>query len=600
MNSNTVQIILLAFTVISFFLGIFDVFITHEKRRAAVFLVIFIGLAATALLNHFQTFDNRNNQQNSESGNIDTGTHSNENNRLPKQEDKVEVKTTPNSWVQKLPFPAKGMREAVCFSIGEFGFVGITQTREFWAYNSITNQWNRKANLPNGIGFQPTSFVIGDKGYVGFGSNNVTGSNVLWQYDIISDSWTQMASIPSNGKRAAFGFAIGHKAYVGGGFYDGDELWEYDSEQNNWLRKNDIPHLKRFPNNSGDYFAIGAFSFVLNNRGYVTGTNCEFFMYDPSLDKWEKKASVNPVYGNSFVIGPSAYVYNTMGELYQYNAYLDAWSVKANCPKAIAFPITFSIRGKGYVGIGGEFVENEATLNVVNDLWEYTPDNTGNLSSKIFETGPAVKDIDGNNYETIKIGDQTWFKQNLAVTRFRDGSKITEIEDSIIWGSNLRNYTDNSAWCYYNGNSLFNSTYGKLYNWYAINNRKGICPYGWHIPDTLEWRILIDYLGGELIAGGALKCDTFLWTSTNSNTTNISNFSCLPAGWCFFNGGSLGIGMSAYYWTSTSSLLPRTRKDFSSYAWDIALSSNSSKIKILNTPKNSGFSCRCIKDDYKL
>ena len=101
-----------------------------------------------------------------------------------------------------------------------------------------------------------------------------------------------------------------------------------------------------------------------------------------------------------------------------------------------------------------------------------------------FEFG-KLKDIDGNLYTTIKIGKQIWMANNLNVEHFRNGDKIPEIKSKTEW---VR--TKKPAFCYYNNNHLYGKSYGKLYNWYAVNDPRGLAPEGWHIPSKHEWQIL--------------------------------------------------------------------------------------------------------------
>src|SRR4051812_18441517 len=97
-------------------------------------------------------------------------------------------------------------------------------------------------------------------------------------------------------------------------------------------------------------------------------------------------------------------------------------------------------------------------------------------TTKSFSCGDNITDIDGNVYTTVSIGTQCWMKENLKTTHFRDGSAIGEVEDSVLWSDIFTNNTQSSAWCYYNMDAGKNATYGKLYNWYAVNNSKKLSP----------------------------------------------------------------------------------------------------------------------------
>src|SRR5258708_5920309 len=107
-----------------------------------------------------------------------------------------------------------------------------------------------------------------------------------------------------------------------------------------------------------------------------------------------------------------------------------------------------------------------------------------------------VIDKDGSNYRTVKIGRQEWMAENLDVSHFRNGDPITEAEDAGEWqkeGSGGR-----PAWCYYNGDPISGRMYHKLYNWYAVNDPRGLAPDGWHVPSNSEWVDLEGYLGGNI------------------------------------------------------------------------------------------------------
>ncbi|HPG39387.1 MAG TPA: fibrobacter succinogenes major paralogous domain-containing protein [bacterium] len=157
-----------------------------------------------------------------------------------------------------------------------------------------------------------------------------------------------------------------------------------------------------------------------------------------------------------------------------------------------------------------------------------------NITSLDFEpllTG-TMSDYDGNTYQTVKIGEQWWMAENLQVTHYRDGTEIPNVTDNSAW-ANLTT----GAYCDYNNNPANSSTYGRLYNLYALLNNSNIAPEGWHIPSTTEWETLADNLGGMLGAGDKLKeAGTAHWSCTNSTATNESGFTALPAGMRNSNG----------------------------------------------------------------
>jgi uncharacterized protein (TIGR02145 family) len=149
----------------------------------------------------------------------------------------------------------------------------------------------------------------------------------------------------------------------------------------------------------------------------------------------------------------------------------------------------------------------------------------------------------------VTIGTQVWTGCNLDVTTYRNGDPIPEVTDQGAWNS-----LTTGAWCYYENTSSNGTTYGKLYNWHAVNDPRGLAPIGYHIPSDAEWTTLVNYLGGDNVAGGHLKEPGFChWEDPNTDADNSSGFTGLPSG---NRGLSLlnpfvGITLFTYFWTST-------------------------------------------------
>ena len=144
--------------------------------------------------------------------------------------------------------------------------------------------------------------------------------------------------------------------------------------------------------------------------------------------------------------------------------------------------------------------------------------------------------------QTVTIGSQVWMTKNLDVSKFRNGDIIPEAKTEEEWKSAGDN--EQPAWCYYNNDPKNGVKFGKLYNWYAVIDPRGLAPRGYHIPTDAEWALLTDYLGGEDIAGTKMK-STSGW-SENGNGTNTSGFSGLPGGTSLSS-----IGQNGYWWSST-------------------------------------------------
>jgi uncharacterized protein (TIGR02145 family) len=188
-----------------------------------------------------------------------------------------------------------------------------------------------------------------------------------------------------------------------------------------------------------------------------------------------------------------------------------------------------------------------------------------------------------NNYETVTIGTQVWMKKNLNVDYYRNGDPIHQVTDSTQW-SNLKT----GAWCYYNNDPALGAIYGKLYNWYAVKDPRGLAPDGWHVPNKEEWSELVDYLGGDSVAGCKLKeKGTEHWKSPNSDATNESGFSALPGGGCY-NGMFDDIKWSCNFWTS--SLCVGTLGVYYELVFE------GKRIRWDCMGSKIGYSVRCIKD----
>lgn len=193
-----------------------------------------------------------------------------------------------------------------------------------------------------------------------------------------------------------------------------------------------------------------------------------------------------------------------------------------------------------------------------------------------------ISDIDGNIYPTINIGGREWMVENLGTSRYRDGTLIPQVIDSLTW-INV-NY---GAWCWYSNNNSYDLPYGKLYNWYAVNDNRGLCPTGWHIPTDTEWSSIIGFLGGTSIAGGTMKeAGTAHWLSPNTGGTNTSGFTGLPGG-KIVNTFFEELTVEGYWWSSTES---------GANAYYRYMYYESSNIFQGLAGKTNGYSVRCIKE----
>ena len=196
----------------------------------------------------------------------------------------------------------------------------------------------------------------------------------------------------------------------------------------------------------------------------------------------------------------------------------------------------------------------------------------------------SVTDIDGNVYQTIKIGGLIWTKENLKTLKYNDGTAIPFITNNSTWSS-----LASPGYCYYNNDQgTYKNTYGPLYNWYAVNTGK-LCPTGWHVPSDNDWQVLVDSLGGENLASVKLReTGTLHWTNPNSGATNSSNFTGLPGGYHGFDGAFYSIGIQGFFWSTTPS--------GTNTAYNRSLHYNDAVVYTISGDKKGGCSIRCVKD----
>ena len=197
-----------------------------------------------------------------------------------------------------------------------------------------------------------------------------------------------------------------------------------------------------------------------------------------------------------------------------------------------------------------------------------------------------VTDGDGNVYNTVTIGSQVWITESLKTTKYNDGTAIPNVIDNTAWSSNT-----SGAYCDYSNTSSYSSTYGRLYNWYAITsaNPKNVCPTGYHVPTDAEWTTLITSLGGEAVAGGKLKeTGTTHWLAPNTAATNESGFTALPGGYRSDTGAFGLLGTIGFYWSST--------EGGDTFAWYRYFYNTDGSANRGENDKKGGFSVRCIKN----
>jgi uncharacterized protein (TIGR02145 family) len=184
----------------------------------------------------------------------------------------------------------------------------------------------------------------------------------------------------------------------------------------------------------------------------------------------------------------------------------------------------------------------------------------------------------------VKIGTQVWMTKNLDVSKFRNGDLITEAKTEDEW----KKAGDNKqpAWCYYDNNSANGAKYGKLYNWYAVSDARGLAPEGWHVPEDREWRVLIEFLGGEEVAGKKMKSKDG-WKDFG-NGTNESGFAGRPGSKRNDYGAFYDLGYGGCWWSSSEA-----DSDFSFMRFLASVDDYAGRTDVL---KREGLAVRCIRD----
>jgi len=208
----------------------------------------------------------------------------------------------------------------------------------------------------------------------------------------------------------------------------------------------------------------------------------------------------------------------------------------------------------------------------------------------------TITDIDGNVYLTVIIGNQEWMAENLKVCRYRNGDLIPHLTVNEDWTS-----TESGAYCEYSNNGSYVNTYGRLYNWYAVADPRGLAPEGWRVPSDDDIKQLEMALGmtqsqadatgwrgtnqGSQLAGRA-----DLWANgalENDSQFGTSGFNFLPGGYRdYYNGDYGDLRFNGLFWSST---------EITSFAWCRRLGYGNSQVYRFSYHKSSGFSVRCVR-----
>lgn len=197
----------------------------------------------------------------------------------------------------------------------------------------------------------------------------------------------------------------------------------------------------------------------------------------------------------------------------------------------------------------------------------------------------TMTDQDGNAYKTIVIGTQEWMAENLKASHYRNGNLIPVVTNNGTWAG-----LTSGATCWFNNDSAnYHCPYGKLYNWYAAVDARNICPTGWHVPNDAEWTTLVNYLGGESIAGGKMKSvGTQYWFSPNAAADNSSGFSAIQGGRRDYDGTFVLFVSRNHFWSASPNPIGGAWYRFQGY--DVGKIFRDYKLGM------HGFSVRCLKN----
>ncbi|MEY4521156.1 MAG: hypothetical protein RIT10_341 [Bacteroidota bacterium] len=197
-----------------------------------------------------------------------------------------------------------------------------------------------------------------------------------------------------------------------------------------------------------------------------------------------------------------------------------------------------------------------------------------------------------SGHKEVKIGNQVWMIENLNVDKFRNGDPIPEVKSEEEWKK--VGEKGQPAWCYYDNDPANGEKYGKLYNWFAVNDPRGLAPDGWKIPSEVDWSRLFDFIGGESVAGQKMK-SAELWAENvgkPGSGTNESGYSGLPGGVRIHNGKFIKLGYEAHWWSSETYPMTYSEK----FAWYHFLIYGRGNVVRNSRNKTLGLSVRCLRE----
>lgn len=344
-------------------------------------------------------------------------------------------------WEKKSNFPGGQIENGVAFAIGKNGYAclgssGIQFKKEFWKYDSQKNTWDRLSDFPGEARIACVAFSIGNKGYIGtglLGSDNNMSCKDFWEYDSETNQWTKKADLPEKSRYGAIGFSVADKGYIALGaaqnvYYN--DLWEYDPKTDQWTKKADFP----------EEGVIDASAFVTGNKAYVLlGAQLknigpkkkEVWEYDPKTNRWTKKADFpGParVAATAFSLNNKGYIYAGFNRLnlryqdvWEYNPATNAWDQKADADCGVrSYAFSFVIDNTAFVGTG------KKNLFGSNDIWKYGPEILTKNTASDFAIGA-----------TLYFGDQRVPMGATEVVLINKQNEIVQTTTTNIFGSFL-------------------------------------------------------------------------------------------------------------------------------------------------------------------
>jgi uncharacterized protein (TIGR02145 family) len=271
----------------------------------------------------------------------------------------------------------------------------------------------------------------------------------------------------------------------------------------------------------------------------------------------------------------------------------------------LSFLLFTTVFAKAQIGIGTSSPDPSAQLDVSSTTKGFLPPRMTTVQRDSITspaTGLVIFNTSTNSLETknssgwvalsssfvalptIVIGTQQWQAKNLDVAFYRNGDPIPQVTDSTLW-ANLTT----GAWCYYNNDPLNGEIYGKIYNWYAVSDVRGLAPQGWHIPTNEEWTVLSNSLGGLSVAGIKMKVPgTTRWATPNTGADNSSGFAGLPGGFRDRIGRFNSVGSIGGWWSATEANTGNARCRLLGYNFGLLAS--------VFDDKPNGYSVRCLRD----